>query len=65
MPDAMDVVRLLIEELGDPSRRFPMCRWDNLAHEWVQDKGSHTVHLSLQLDRMARAVLAEAGERDA
>ena len=41
-------------------RRFPLCRWDTLSHSWEQDKTSHTIRLSLALDRAARAAIAEA-----
>lgn len=52
------VLELLIEELDDPCRRMPLCTWDAFGQRWVQDKTSHTVHLSLALDKLARAALS-------
>ena len=46
---------LLIEELDDPCRRMPVCNWDAFSHAWVQDKTTHSVHLSLALEKQARA----------
>ena len=46
---------LLIEELDDPCRRMPVCNWDAYSHAWVQDRTTHSVHLSLALEKQARA----------
>ena len=52
---AESALGLLIEELDDPCRRMPVCNWDAFSHAWVQDKTTHSVHLSLALEKQARA----------
>ena len=62
-PALYEALKLFIEELDDPSRRMPLCEWDNFAQAWKQVKSSHTVHMSMALEKIARAAIAKAEGR--
>lgn len=59
-PGLLAALKLFIEELDDPSRRLPVCEYDSFAQTWKLNPHSHTVQLSLQLEKIARAAIERA-----